>query len=283
MTITKSYKLFGIIGFPITHSLSPYMHNGAFNKLKVKAAYLPFEVNKNKLKEAISALKDGGISGFNVTIPFKTECIKYLDNIDPLAKKIGAVNTVVCKGKKLKGYNTDCSGFIKSLKQELKFNPKKKNIFIIGSGGAAKAIAFGLAKEGARHIYTYDIMSKRAKDLTKGINKAFKASLAEVVLRKDIPKAIADSLLLVNCTPLGMKKQDPLPIDPKLLHKRLKVYDVVYKPQNTKLIITARKKGIKAIGGIGMLLYQGVLGFELWTKKKAPVSLMRKILLEQLR
>jgi len=279
----KSYKLFGVIGFPIKHSLSPYMHNGAFNKLKIKAAYLPFEVNKSKLKEAITALKRGGISGFNVTIPFKTECMRYLDKVDPAAKNIGAVNTVVSTKGKLKGYNTDCSGFIKSLKEELKCNPKGKKILIIGSGGAAKAIAFGLAKEGAELIYTYDIVRAKSNELAKGLKKRFKASSAKVLSKRGIADAISDCALLVNCTPLGMHKNDPLPIDPKLLHKGLKVYDVVYTPQVTKLVSAARRKKIKAIGGIGMLLYQGVLGFELWTKKKAPVSLMRKILLEQLR
>ncbi|NQT95530.1 MAG: shikimate dehydrogenase [Candidatus Omnitrophica bacterium] len=279
----KQYKLFGIIGFPIKHTLSPYMHNAAFNKLKIAAAYLPFEVKKAKLKEAISSLKENGLSGFNVTIPFKSACMKYLDKIEPTSKAIGAVNTVIVKGKKLIGYNTDYTGFIRSLKEELKFKPKGKTIFIVGAGGAARAACFGLAKEGAKKIYAYDIIKPKAKELVKGAKRVFRNCDIDVCSKKDVKDAICDSDLLVNCTPLGMGKSDPLPIDIKFLHKGIKVYDVVYTPLETKLIKLSKQKGIKACGGAGMLLYQGVVAFELWTKKKAPVTLMRKALLDNLK
>lgn len=278
-----SYKLFGIIGCPVEHSLSPYMHNAAFNRLKITAAYLPFSVKKNKLKEAISSLRENGISGFNVTIPFKSECIKYLDKVEPIAKMIGAVNTVVVRKGKFIGYNTDYLGFIRSLKEELGFNPKEKSIFILGAGGVSKAVAFGLAREGSREIYIYDIVQSKAKLLAQNIRRYFSNCKVVSCTKKEVPKHIKDCQLLVNCTPLGMSKNDPLPIDARLLHKRLKVYDIVYVPLKTSLINVARQKGIKAVGGLGMLLYQGTCAFQLWTKKRAPISLMRKELLDNLR
>jgi shikimate dehydrogenase len=277
------HKLYGLIGNPVEHSLSPYMHNAAFPKLDIDSAYLPFLVQKGKLKQAISALKLTGISGFNVTVPFKTECMKYLDNIDPLAKAIGAVNTVVNKKGRLIGYNTDCTGFLRSLEEDLNFIAKQKAIFIIGAGGAARAIAFGLAKNRAKSIAVYDIMPSRARSLISDVKKSFPAVNMIMPLAKDIRYIMQGSHLLVNCTPIGMQAKDPLPVPSGLLHKGLKVYDIVYTPLKTKLVKTAQRKSIKAVSGINMLLYQGVLAFELWTGRKAPVALMRKQLMEHIK
>lgn len=259
------------------------MHNAAFNRLKIKAVYLPFQVKKNRLKEAISSLRESGISGFNVTIPFKSECMRYLDKTEPIAKMIGAVNTVVVRKGKFIGHNTDCLGFIRSLKEGLRFNPKGKNIFILGAGGVSRAVAFGLAREGAFNIYLYDIIQSRAKQLVRNINRYFNQCKALSCTRKEMPGHIKRCQLLVNCTPLGMGQDDALPIDARLLHKGLRVYDIVYTPLKTKLVKVAEAKGIKAVGGIGMLLYQGACAFQLWTKKKPPISLMRKELLDNLR
>jgi shikimate dehydrogenase len=278
----RKIKLYGIIGCPVSHSLSPYMHNAAFNRLGIDAVYLPFEVEKKNLKNTIAALRKSNITGFNVTIPFKSECIKYLDNIDAAARNIGAVNTVVSKNKKLIGYNTDCEGFIKSLKADLKFNPRGKKTLILGAGGAARAVVFALAKEGSSAIYIYDIINKKAEILARDIKNIFAKKNVKPCAKNKIGEIIRGCNLIVNCTPLGMKKQDPMPLDLNLLHKGLLLYDIVYTPLETKLIKAARKKGIRAIGGIGMLLYQGVLAFELWTNKKAPVSLMKKELLKKL-
>ena len=278
-----SHKLYGLIGNPVEHSLSPYMHNAAFSKLNIDAVYLPFRVQKGKLKQAISALRITGISGFNVTVPFKTQCMKYLQEIDPLAKSIGAVNTVVNKKGRLIGYNTDCTGFLRSLEEDLNFIAKGKAIFIIGAGGAARAIAFGLAKNKANSIAVYDIMPKRTRSLISDIKKNFPAVDIVMPSAKDIRGIMQGCHLLVNCTPIGMGSKDPLPVQAELLHKGLKVYDIVYTPLKTKLVKTAQRKSIKAAGGINMLLYQGVLAFELWTGQKAPVLLMRRVLLDRLK
>jgi len=278
-----SHKLYGLIGNPVEHSLSPYMHNAAFSRLNIDAAYLPFLVEKGKLGPAISALKRTGISGFNVTVPFKSECIKYLDRIDPLAKAIGAVNTVVNKDRKLIGYNTDCTGFLRSVKEDLRFSPKGRDIFLLGAGGAARAVAFGLAKSNAKTIMIYDIMPLKVNALITDVKKSFPAVDIIASGFKDMPRLIQGCRLLVNCTPVGMRSKDPLPIEAKLLHKGLKVYDIVYTPLKTRLVKTAEGKSIKAVNGINMLLYQGVLAFELWTGRKAPVSLMRKELMDNLK
>lgn len=278
-----SAKLFGIIGNPIRHSLSPYMHNAAFSRLKLKAVYLPFEVKRNRLRQALSFLKKNGVSGFNITIPFKSDCIRYLDGIDPIAKKIGAVNTVILRRGRLIGYNTDYAGFIKSLKEELSFNPKGKSAFILGAGGASRAVCFGLVREGIRSIYIYDIAGSKAKELAEAINRFSNRRKAKNCTGKDMGTCIKECQLLVNCTPLGMGKRDPLPVDPRLLHSGLSVYDLVYTPLETRLIKAAKKKRIKAVGGLGMLLYQGAAAFELWMRKTPPLSLMRKALLEKLR
>lgn len=276
-------KLFAIIGCPVEHSLSPYMHNAAFKRLKIRAAYLPFSVRKKGLKEAISSLRESGISGFNVTIPFKSECIKYLDRVEPTARMIGAVNTVVIKDQRFIGYNTDCPGFIRSLKEELRFKPKGKSILILGSGGAARAVCFGLAKEGALRIYIYDIIPKKARSLSSNIKRFFPKCDAVSCTKKEIASYIKDCRLLVNCTPSGMRRTDPLPVSIGVLHKGLKVYDIVYTPLKTRLVEVCRKKGIKAAGGIGMLLHQGAIAFALWTKKKPPLALMKKALLDNIK
>ncbi len=282
MTKRFSHKLYGLIGNPVAHSLSPNMHNAAFGKLNIDAAYLPILVKKTKLKEAISSLKKTGVSGFNVTIPFKTECMRYLDKIDPLARMIGAVNTVTVNRKALIGSNTDYAGFLRSLREDLRFKPKNKNVFVLGAGGAARAVAFALASSGCARLSIYDLISSRARDLKSAVRKNFPQIEIGACDLKDIPYLIKDCQLLINCTPLGMRKQDPLPIDIRLLHKGLKVYDIIYTPSKTALVKAAKKRSIMATGGIGMLLYQGVLAFELWTKRKAPVSLMRKELLKSL-
>jgi shikimate dehydrogenase len=277
------HKLYGLVGNPVEHSLSPYMHNAAFAKNKIDAAYLPFLVQKTKLKQAIAALRSIPIAGFNVTVPFKSECMQYLDKVDPIAKAIGAVNTVVNKKGKLIGCNTDYAGFLKSLKQDLGFDPKAKTIFLIGAGGAARAIGFGLAQAKACRIVVYDILFSKARSLSEDIKSNFPDTQIIPCRSKDMGVLIKDCDLLVNCTPIGMASKDPLPIKAGFLHKKLKVYDIIYNPVRTRLVEYALKKSIDSTNGINMLLYQGSLAFEWWTKQKAPIGLMRKELLGHLK
>jgi len=275
--MNETIKLFALIGYPLGHTLSPYMHNAGFLKKKIKGLYIPLEVDAKDLKNTVSSLRKSIVCGFNVTIPHKTACMKHLDKIDKLALMIGAVNTVVKKNKKFIGYNTDASGFLKSLKTDLKFLPKNKKCLVIGAGGAGKAAAFALAKDGAKEIYITDIDNPRVNSLVKNIKKHFPKCKVESEACS-LKSEVCNIDLVVNATPLGMKEKDPLPIDVKLLAKTTAVYDVVYNPSPTKLVKQAKKRKIKAVNGLGMLLYQGVLAFELWTQKRAPVEVMKKAL-----
>lgn len=278
MTINGKTKIFGIIGCPVTHSLSPAIHNAAFKKLGLNGAYAAFDVEPKCLGSAIEGVKALGIGGVNVTIPHKEAVIKYLDNLSYEAGLIGAVNTIVNKKGRLAGHNTDIFGFLKSLREDLGFYPKGRAAFIIGAGGAAKAAAFGLAMAGAGRVVLTDKADEKALELACDVELKTKC---ECIALKTNSRGIADmilnSQLLVNAAPCGMHGGDPISVKADFLHKGLCVFDLVYN-RETKLVKAARRKGIKACGGLNMLLYQGARAFELWTGRKAPVSVMRKAL-----
>lgn len=272
-------KIYGLIGCPVKHSLSPAMHNAAFKKLKLSGVYALFEAQKSDFPQALKKLRLMDAAGFNVTVPYKEAIIPYIDRLDENAKAIGAVNTVLNDEGKLVGYNTDAPGFIASLKNDLRFNPRNKDIFVIGAGGAARAIGFALAKEQARSIIFYDIARQKAERLAQDIAKTFKNCQIDAVAGiKRLASRIKDGDLLVNASTCGMKKADPLPLAPSLLPSGIAVYDIIYSPSPTRLVKAARKKGIRAVNGLGMLLYQGALAFEIWTGRRAPVETMRRAL-----
>lgn len=275
-------EVFGIIGFPVKHTLSPHFQNAAFASLGMDAVYIPFEVPPEKLKSSFASIKALGFSGINVTIPHKQAVLSLVDELSPEVKGIGAANTIVFRNGKAKAYNTDGEGFIRSLKNDLKIDPKGRSVLLFGCGGAAKAIAFVLAREGARSITFVDQAEKRAKELSAKTKKDFRRCGTKYIpfLGPRIDEEVWDSDLLVNASPMGMHKADACIVDPKALHKGLAVYDIVYNPPVTPLLKAAKKKGIKASNGLGMLLYQGVLSFEFFTGKKAPVSVMRAALKE---
>ena len=273
-------RIFGIIGFPVKHTLSPHFQNAAFAYLGLDAEYIPFETAPRELKAAFGKFKALGVRGINVTIPHKQAVLKLLDSVSPEAKGIGAVNTVVFKAGKTRGFNTDGEGFMRSLKSDLKFNPKGKAVFLFGCGGAAQAIAFVLAREGARSIAFTDLAEERAKVLSSKIGKGFRKCAVKHIpfSAARIEKEVLGSDLLVNTTPVGMHKGDPCIVNPKALHRKLAVYDIVYNPPVTPLSKEAKRRGLRVANGLGMLLYQGVLSFELFTGKRAPVEVMRRAL-----
>lgn len=284
-------RIFGLLGYPLGHSLSPAMHNAAFKKLGIHAVYMLFEKPQEDFSSCLKQLKLMKVAGFNVTVPYKEKVIPFLDEVDEQARRIGAVNTVVNKNGRFIGYNTDCLGFIASLKKDLRCNPKGKNAFIIGAGGAARAIAFALAKEGVKEIRLYDILPERAEKLAHDISETVGVvqggGNTEITFVHNLPfekrkifLGIENANLLVNASTCGMKKDDPFPIDPALLPKGIVVYDIVYNPSPTKFIKALKAGGVKAVNGLGMLLYQGALAFELWTKRKAPIETMRRALVK---
>jgi len=256
------------IGYPIKHSLSPLMHNAAFKKLGIddQFIYLSAEVKPENLKMAIEGMKGFDIKGMSVTIPYKQVIMKYLDKIDKDAETIGAVNTIVNKDGKLTGYNTDWTGALTALEKRVKLKGKK--VALIGAGGAARAIVYGLTKKGAI-IKIFN----RSIDKAKQLAKAFRCEYTDLKYLDEIVKMD----IIINATSVGMNK-DKSPIDKKFLRENHIIFDVVYSPKETKLIREAKQKGAKIVYGYEMLLYQGIAQFELYTGMKAPSETMRKTL-----
>ncbi|MFC1500832.1 shikimate dehydrogenase [Elusimicrobiota bacterium] len=275
MNINGNTKIIGIFGYPIKHTFSPAMHNAAFKVSGLNFIYTPFEISPNNLSKAISCVKKFNIHGLNITVPHKENALKFIDKADPLAKKIGSINTIVNKNGVLTGYNTDGKGFIKDIKN-CGFNPIKKTALLMGAGGAGKAVAAALSWSGAKKIYITDKSQTLARKLVSKIKNSKHFPMSK------IKEKIEEADIVINATPIGMKNSKQSLINKNLLRKNLFVYDLVYNHE-TRLIKDAKKIGAKAYNGIGMLLYQGVLAFELWTGKKAPVSIMRKSLLKNLK
>ena len=276
---------YGLIGHPVKHSLSPAMHNAAFKSLGIDAEYSIFDVEPADLDRFLGDLAAEKISGLNVTIPHKINAGIYVErhgSLDGSARKLGAVNTIKIDGRTLCGFNTDGPGFYRSLVEELKFEPEGKDIFILGAGGAGQAIAMYLGN-GPRKIFLSDVDAKKAAILSAHFSKYYEEKKLEIVDPKNIEPALAGSQLLVNATPIGMKDEDALPIDASLLHPGLYVYDLVYNRPVTPLVKEATRKRLRAVTGLGMLLYQGAIAFEIWTGKKAPVAVMRRALKEALK
>jgi len=280
--ISGRTKIFGIFGYPVEHTFSPSMHNAAFSKLGIDACYVPFAVNPDTLDDAAKAIIPLGLHGLNVTVPHKEKIIPYLDELTEEAQLIGAVNTIEIKDRKLIGHNTDGRGFLRSLREDAKFNPKGKCFLFIGSGGAARAVGFSLALAGAKEIVFYDVDLHKANALAQDINQKTGAD-AKIISGDLLAESAADSDCLVNATPLGLKKTDPLPLEIDSVLKKHLVCDLVYNPPETRFLKAAKKKGAKRLSGLGMLLYQGVIAFEIWTGKKAPVVIMKKSLTMQIR
>lgn len=283
MTIKGKTQTVGIFGFPVKHSFSPPMHNAAFEKLGLDFVYLPFCVEPDNLPAAVKAIKALSITGVNITVPHKQKVIEFLDKIDPVAEMIGAVNTVHNEQGKLVGYNTDGIGFINSLREEGQFISRGKSAFLIGAGGAGHALALMLAKEGIERLYLTDVIGEKSHVLFNRIRKYFNTCSVEIVDfdEKYFSARIAEVDILLNATPIGMNDGDSALVKKDNLRKDLFVYDVVYN-RETALLKSAKDKGAKTLGGLGMLLNQGALAFKIWTGKEAPKELMKKILQKQI-
>lgn len=267
MTINGQTALYGIIGNPVTHSLSPVMHNSAFAELGENSVYLPFPVLE--LEAGILGLKALGVKGVSVTIPYKETVIPLLDTIDDLALQIGAVNTIEIKDvdgrKHLCGSNTDWLGANRALAE--KVGLRGARVVLLGAGGSARAIGFGLRQQGA-HVVLCSRTESRGRGLAADLGCLWH------------PLAEADSLrgdVLINATSVGMQPEIEIsPVSPAILSRFQVVMDIVYAPLATRLLREAEAVGCQVINGLEMLLYQGVAQFELWTGKPAPVELMRQ-------
>lgn len=270
MRISGKTKVLGLIGYPVEHSLSPAMHNAAFEYLGLDCCYVAFPVKPELLGDAIRAIRALNLKGVNVTVPHKENVISLLDVVDEEAAFIGAVNTILNDNGVLRGFNTDGKGFMESLKDS-GIDIKNKRVVIIGAGGASRAIGFYLCKEAAGLSIT-DIDQEKASRLVNDLLR----QKDNVYLIERITD-LKDVDIVINATPIGLKDTDPSPIDVSLLTGDKVVCDLIYK--DTFLLRSARQRGCKTLNGLGMLLYQGVLAFEIWTGMKAPVEVMREALL----
>ena len=275
--ISGKTKVCALIGDPIEHTMSPAMHNAAFSKLGLDYVYVAFGVKPGELAGAINGMKSLGLPGWNVTIPHKVNVIPLLDKLDPLAEKIGAVNTVVNDNGILTGHNTDATGFLQAM-LEKGVEPKGKKIAIMGAGGAARAVSFILADRGAYPVILNRIEELDwAENLAAMIAKEFDIEVPALELTKEnLGKVLDDAEILVNATSVGMSPNDTVsPAPAELLKTDLTVYDVIYNPIKTRLLKDAEAAGAMTIGGIDMLVWQGIMAFEKWTGQKPPFDLMK--------
>jgi len=282
--ITGKAKVCGVIGDPIEHTMSPPMQNAAFSSLGLDYLYVPFHVKKEALSDAIEGMRALKIRGLNVTIPHKVDVMCYLDKIDPLAEKIGAINTISNDDGVLTGYNTDATGFLQAL-LESGIKPDKKNIVILGAGGASRGISFILAEKDAEiTILNRELEFDWALDLAKRISETVNCKVEALLLNDDnLKTALSKADILINTTSVGMIPDTDKSLVPKsLIRPEMLVFDIVYNPVKTKLMAEAEGAGARTMGGANMLVWQGALSLELWTGKKAPVELMKKITMKML-
>jgi shikimate dehydrogenase len=272
-------RTIGLIGKPLAHSISPAFQQAALDHLRIAARYELWETEQDALGERVAGVRDAGCLGANVTVPYKELVIPLLDEVDPLAGRIGAVNTVVNRDGRLCGYNTDMTGFARALREEGDFDASGAHVVLLGAGGAGRAVTMALIQGKAASITITDILPERAQTLARDLG-----GQGETVLRS-VP-AIEDKLaaavmkkcqLLVNCTPIGMrhsKQEHDLPISSELIPAGALVFDIIYNPLETRLLAEAKKRKARTLGGLSMLVYQGAASFELWTDVQAPVNVM---------
>ena len=274
--IKGSTNIVALIGHPVEHSFSPPMHNRAFEKLNLDYVYVAFDVEPANLKSAIEGAKALNIKGFNVTIPHKISVMEFLDEIDEVARLIGAVNTIDFKN--MKGYNTDGIGAVKAIEEVTSI--KGKNVVIAGAGGASRAISFYIAKYGADAMTILNRNPLKAQNLASDVSNSGLIGEVKSDSISEINAYLADVDILIDTTPVGMHPNvDDEPIaTSQNMHEDLVVFDAVYNPNETVLLKEAIKAGAKPVYGIKMLLYQGAESFKIWTGRDAPVDEMEMAL-----
>jgi shikimate dehydrogenase len=282
MTISGKTRVCGVIGDPIEHSLSPIMHNAAFQALDLDYVFLAFKVKPSCVPDAVNGMRALNIRGLNVTMPHKKTVMATLDRIDLSAQIINSVNTILNKENLLFGFNTDGIGAVKALKEN-GVELKGRKVLLLGAGGAARAIAYAVAKE-ADELAVLNRTVKYAQSLARLVEKTANKRIASGSLDpEDIDLNLQDSDILINATSIGMKpRPDETPVPIELLRSNLSVMDIVYNPLETKLAKDAKSLGAKVVSGVEMLIFQGAASFEIWTGKSAPVEVMRKAALTHL-
>lgn len=275
-------KLYGLLGHPVGHSMSPLMHNDALQHLGINGFYQAFDVTENKLKEAVEAFRLLNISGFNVTIPHKVAIMEYLDEIDEEAMMIGAVNTVVNMEGRLIGYNTDGRGYLTSLLKVLTMPLQACHVLVIGAGGASRAVVTAIVNEGVERLTITNRTVEKAVEIKDNYLK-FKQGNINVISLKDAEKTLGDYDIIINTTSIGMSPRvEDVPINIGLVKKTAVVSDLIYNPLQTRFLKVAEEKNVITHNGLGMFVEQGALSFQKWTGLNPDTSRMTNIVLKQL-
>ncbi|MFC1562479.1 shikimate dehydrogenase [candidate division KSB1 bacterium] len=274
-------KFCGLFGYPIKHTLSPLMHNISFDYHEMDWVYLPFETKPKDLEKAVIGLKSIGVTGFNITMPFKEDIIKLLDEVDDEVEKMSAVNTVKNANGKLIGYNTDHRGFFRTF-ENYKDDVKGESVIMFGAGGAAKAVLYSLLyRFEPEDILVLDVLEDKIDKMNAiidswCINKRVSFNIINRV--SNFNEKIRNAKLIINASPVGMTPDVEKSVieDENILHENHIVYDLVYNPIKTAILKMAEKRGAIAIGGLDMLIYQGAEAFKIWTGKDMPVDIVRE-------
>jgi shikimate dehydrogenase len=271
-------RTIGLIGYPLAHSISPVFQQAALDHLGLDARYELWETERDALAERVAGIRRPDCLGANVTVPYKEAVIPLLDEIDSLAGRIGAVNTIVNRDGRLCGYNTDMTGFARALREQGGFDPSGAQVVLLGAGGAGRAATMALIQGRTASVTIADVLPERAERLVTDLGRQGETVLRSVpATEHHLAPALAGCELLVNCTPIGMrhsKQQHHLPISPELIRKGALVFDIIYNPLETRLLAEARKRGARTLGGLAMLVYQGADSFQLWTGRQAPLDVM---------
>jgi shikimate dehydrogenase len=283
MDVSGETRVCGIIGDPVTNTLSPVMHNTAFAKLKLNFVYVPFRVRRHELRKALVGSRSLGIVGLNVTMPHKTLVLRYLDEIEPTAKLVGAVNTILNDERELKGYNTDGIGALRALKEN-GISLEGRRMLLLGAGGAARSIAFSAAEK-TEKLWVLNRTANKAKELAQTLRKTFGNNVGSSPLSaKNLRDKLEDADIIVNATSVGMSPKTHESLVPaNLLRKESCVMDIVYCPMETRLLREAKAAGAKTVSGIDMLVFQGASSFEIWTNHSAPIKVMKQAVMNSLR
>lgn len=281
--ITGKTLITGVIGHPIEHSFSPPMHNNAYKLMNMDYKYVPFHVQEENLEHVITAAKTLNIQGLNVTIPHKTTIIPYLDEIDSIAKKIGAVNTINFKNGIAKGYNTDGIGAVKSIQEYT--NLTDKNILVLGAGGASKAITFTLLNENINSLTIANRSESNAQNLINNLKNQTSFTNISYSKINDTDNIIEDMDIIINTTPIGMypKHEVKPPINTDKINSKHTVMDIIYNPLETQLLKCAKKQKATIIPGTHMLINQGIEAFKIFTGKTPSYESFEKPLLKHLK
>ncbi len=283
-SITGRTKLLGLLGNPVGHSVSPQLHNTLSALLGIDAVYIPVKVEKDRLGEMVGGLKAGNFTGFNVTIPFKEDILKYVDHVTDEVRLVGSANTVRNTGGALYASNTDGDGFCRSFEEETESSFKGKKVVILGAGGTSRSLAAKIASKGAHGLRIINRTREKAESIASMIRGEY-ALACETAGFEDkalLGKIIENSDIILNTTSVGLYPNiDESPLEDHLKFNQGQIiYDVIYNPMKTKLLRQAEDCGCKTVNGLGMLFYQGVLSYETWMDLKIPGPVLRELYAE---